>query len=171
MGYYTWTLGNRKPERNSWGDYRPRCKLPYGGRGVIVCPDNRHIVEPHYEGYGIFDGHDAYDLVTDFNRDYLGDLFHDMARVNPDFWGHEFTEIAEAYQSQDDERLQDAIRKCAAHAGNSYPFWSPKEWKRHIGITLACEDEVVDILPYPLKIVDNIRIQPYEKLRRSYSCQ
>ena len=170
MGCFTWTLANRKPEFNRYDDYKSKCKLPYGGRGVVVCPDDTHIEELHYEGYGIFDGQDIYDLVTEWNRPYLSDIFRQIPEIEKteSFWGHELRDMAEAYQHNDMEKVSYEILKLESCKG--YP-WIRDDWKRNIGIAIACEDEIHEIIPYQIKIVNNKRIRKYADLPFSRSCQ
>ena len=73
MGCFTWTLANRTPKKVR-GRYAAQCILRYDSYGAIVCPDDTIISEPHYEGYGVFDGKDVYDLVVDWNKDYLTEI-------------------------------------------------------------------------------------------------
>ena len=73
MGCFTWTLANRTPKKVR-GRYAAQCILRYDSYGAIICPDDTIISEPHYEGYGVFDGKDVYDLVVDWNKDYLTEI-------------------------------------------------------------------------------------------------
>ena len=58
MGYFTWTLANKAPEKNKTGwDYKTSCKLRYGGYGAIVCPGNNPLSAARPEGSGLFSGH------------------------------------------------------------------------------------------------------------------
>lgn len=75
MGFFTWTDARRNPRKLKCGDYSSADKIGYGGYAKIVCPDNTEIIEPYYEGYGMFDGKDIYDLVVDWNKTYLKDIF------------------------------------------------------------------------------------------------
>ena len=168
MGYFTWTLANKKEETNKYGDYRSRCKLSYGGYGAVVTPDNQKIEADHYDGYGIFGRYDVYDLVVDWNRDYLEEIFDRLKKENPDgFWGDNLRELAIAYQNHDDAKVEEQIRIVS----DEMPFLR-EDWKRNIGITIACDDENNNALPYPIKIVDCRRNKPsYDKLHPSHSCQ
>ena len=85
-----------------------------------------HIKETCYEGYGRFGGHDIYDLVVDWNREYL-----EQYRQDDTFkcdWLQHCESIDEAF-----ERLK----------------------KRNIGISIACYDEDNARLKYPIKITHN----------------
>ena len=167
MGYYTWTVANRKEKKTKDGWYSDQCKLAYGGYGAVITPDNKRIEIEHYAGYGIFGREDVYEMVVDWNRDYLKDIFKSMATRHPDgFWGCTLKEIAEAYQMRDKKR----VAKLAEDLGKEHPFLRT-EWKRNIGITIACYDEDNDALPFPIKIVDSIRSKPYAELHVSHSCQ
>lgn len=45
--------------------------LKIGGSAYVCCPDGTFIKEPHYGGYGNFAGHDIYELLVDWNKEYL----------------------------------------------------------------------------------------------------
>lgn len=163
MGCFTWTLANRTPRKLRCGDYAASCTLGYGGYAAVICPDDTRIEEPCYEGYGDFDGHDIYDLVVDWNKDHLTEI-----PSLPGFkkWGDSaaYEAIMMAYQEDDEESLQKAID--AAAANDSF---MKTEWKRIIGIYIACENN--HLLPYPIKIVNCARPKPYAELRPSISTQ
>ena len=164
MGFFTWTLANKKPTYLKNGDYASSCKLGYYSYGAIITPDNEIIKEPCYEGYGIFNGHDAYDLVADWNRTHLIDIIQHPNFVpcplfpvdNPDYM-----QIIQAFVDNDETKLQQALSKTAIHD----PLIKD-EWKRTIGILISCEDTNVKLLPYPLKIVNCVRPKPYAALTR-----
>ena len=164
MGYFTWTVANRRPIKTKSGEYAARCKLGYGGYGAIVCPDNTIIKESCYEGYGIFGGHDVYELVVDWNKDHLTEIpsipgFKTWC--DPDA----FYAIMKAYQEDDKVALQAAIE--AAQKKNNCVF--REDWKRAVGIYIACQNNA--LLPYPIKIVNCVRPKPYSKLLPSVSTQ
>lgn len=83
-----------------------------------------HIKEECYDGYGRFGGHDIYDLVVDWNRNYLD-------HVDKATWTCEEVETLE----------EDLVK---VDNGDME--------KRHVGITLACYDEDNVMLKYPIKI-------------------
>ena len=167
MGYFTWTLANKKIETNANGDYRPGCKLKYGGRGVVVCPNDTHIIEEHYDGYGNFAGNDIYDLVVDWNKPYLEKIFESIERrEGSKHWGAMLKPVAIAYMNDDKKALKTAI----AFVAKEQPYLK-EDWKRNIGITIACDDDCMRALPFPIKIVDNKRIKKYAELGVSLSCQ
>ncbi len=163
MGYFTWTLANKTPTKLKSGDYAAQCKLGYYGYGAIVCPDDSVIKEDYYEGYGIFGGRDVYDLVVDWNKDYLTEI-----PKLPGFkeWGDtgNYLAIMEAYQKDNQEALRTAIEAAAVND----PLMKT-EWKRIIGIYIACQNN--HLLPFPIKIVDCVRPKPYKELCPSISVQ
>lgn len=164
MGFFTWTLANRTPKMLKCGtDYAAQCKLRYYGYGAVVCPDNTIIQEPCYEGYGVFDGKDVYDLVVDWNKNYLTDI-PKLPGFKP--WGdtEAMFAVLKAIQEDDQDALEKTIDAVAVHD----PFMRA-EWKRIVGIYIACENNV--LIPYPIKIVDCVRPKPYNQLRPSISTQ
>ena len=46
-----------------------------GRHGCLQCPDGTVFEGRHYEGYGQFDGHDAYALAAEWNKPYLPEIF------------------------------------------------------------------------------------------------
>ena len=163
MGFFTWTLANKTLQKTRCGDYAARCKLHYGGYGAVVCPDNTLIQEFSYDGYGMFNGRDIYDLVVDWNKDHLTDI-PKLPGFKP--WGDEekMFAVMKAFQEDDQEALEKAIEVAAVED----PLMR-MEWKRIVGIYIACENNA--LLPYPIKIVNCVRPKPYDQLRPSISTQ
>ena len=132
---------------------------------MVVCPDDTHIIEENYDGYGNFDGKDIYELVVDWNKPYLEKIFEEIEEyIEP--WEKPLIPIAIAYMNDDERLLQKELEK----AKQDFPYIE-RDWKRDIGIAIACEDKCAEIIPYPIKIVKNIRTLPYAELGISYSCQ
>lgn len=86
-----------------------------------------HIKETFYDGYGRFGGHDIYDLVVDWNREYLEEYCKDK-HFKCD-WLQKQSSVKEAF-----EKLE----------------------KRDIGISIACYDEDNMRLKYPIKITHDV---------------
>jgi hypothetical protein len=166
MGFFTWTDARREPRKRKNGDYSIADKIGYGGYAKVVCPDDTEIIEQYYDGYGEFDGHDIYDLVVDWNKNYLEDIFNQMSE---DHWGYRFKEIAIAFQNDDTYALNKEIARLIDSYGE--PQWIRDEWKRHIGITIACGDKDNMNLPYPIKITTTKWHRKYDELYPSLSCQ
>ena len=155
MGIFTWTLADM-----------PREKLGYGATGTILCPDNRKITEKYYDGYGIFDGNDAYNLVADWNREHLSKIIEKIKKKDGEnFWGSNLLPVMKAFEESGDEKAQEEADKLFADSGS----YLRREWKRNIGITISCEHN--DILPYPLKIVTQYCSKYYDELPPSVSTQ
>lgn len=166
MGYFTWTDARRHPKKRKDGNYIAADKIGYGGYAKVVCPDNTEIIETYYDGYGDFDGHDIYDLVVDWNKDYLMDIFSKMPE---DRWGYQFKELAIAFQNDDMLKLQEEIDRIIE--SGQYGSYFMDEWKRHIGIAIACDDEDNSNLPFPIKITATKWHRKYDELVPSCNCQ
>ena len=98
-----------------------------------------HIKETCYDGYGHFGGKDAYDLVADWNREWLSKtprrvLPYSHSAVQSYGWYEKYANL-----SADRETVVKDLKPGFA------------EW-RGIGIDLACYDEDNASLKYPLKI-------------------
>ena len=102
MGYFTWTDARcKKPRLKKDGyEYYASDKIGYDCWCKVICPDNTEIIEPSYYGYGIFGGKDVYDLVVDWNKDRLAEIFRMRHLLNPNgFWGQNLEPLALAYQN------------------------------------------------------------------------
>ena len=95
MGYWTWTDARVQPKQKQNHDYYAKDKIRYDGFAKIVCPDDTEIAEPRYTGYGIFGAYDAYELVVDWNKDDLPEIFDRLEKENA--WGCQLGEVARAY--------------------------------------------------------------------------
>lgn len=106
----------------------------------------KNIHETCYDGYGNFGGKDVYDLVADWNREYLS--------KNPDFvLPFRKTRVSDFpwYPAYADLSLsrEDVVKAWKTIGNELYTEW------RCIGIYLACYDEDNEALPYPIKITHN----------------
>ena len=156
MGYFTWTDAEHKPrerkDRYGFTDFVQKDVIGYGRKVIVVCPDDSEIVEPYYEGYGIFDGKDIYELVVDWNRNHLVEIFDRIAEEDgPNHWGSDLRSLAEDYQNGID------------------PVTNDSEWKRRVGITIACVHN--EWLPYPIKMTRKKNHKSYSELVPSESTQ
>ena len=110
-----------------------------------------HIVESYYEGYGDFGGHDIYDLVADWNKktmtignlegiepsgwDYDGGEKYYLAAVNR--YGEKVNRFIDFKNGMSDKKMKEQY-------GDNY--------KRMIGIDIACYDKQNAALKYHIKI-------------------
>lgn len=169
MGYFTWTDARKEPKILKNGDYASADKINYGGYAKIVCPDNTEIVETYYEGYGIFGDKDVYDLVVDWNKNHLESIFNNLLSKDPAHWGAHLKNLAVFYQNDDTAKLEAEINRLVS-TGKEMPFFK-EEWKRTIGITIACGEEENKALPFPIKITSTKWKKTYDELHPSYYCQ
>ena len=116
------------------------------------------IIERYYEGYGDFGGYDVYDLITEWNREYLTpDNLEKPVREDyaEDEQGQECYENAMYRYNRYCELISDykngmSEKKLVKKYGD--------EWKRTIGIMVACHDEQMAVLKYPLRIVEELTL-------------
>ena len=88
-----------------------------------------HIEETCYDGYGNFGGKDIYELVVDWNKDFIPEVIR----------------LKEAGQW--------VCGMCGIKNMRDYYETGKCNWdKRDIGIEMACYDEDNRRLPYPIKI-------------------
>lgn len=164
MGFFTWTFANKSVQKiyDGW-DYSQKCKLPYGGYGCVLCPDGTVIEEHNYEGYGMFDGKDVYELVVDWNKDHLLDILKQKKHDKGFYY-----EIAKIYIKEGHDAAQQYADKCTNE--RTEPRYLQKDWKRCLGIEIACENN--EHVPFPIKITSTPRPRKsYAELPASISCQ
>jgi hypothetical protein len=169
MGYFTWTDARRQSKKNKNEDYPSKDKIPYGDFAKVVCPDNSEIKESHYEGYGMFNGQDIYDLVVDWNKAHLIEIFERLKQKNSNHWGNYLNTLAMLYQTEG-ENSENFIAEKQRLAKEESPLLL-EEWKRTIGITIACDEEDNKNLPYPIKITTTKWHRQYDELYPSNPCQ
>lgn len=105
----------------------------------------QNIREHCYDGYGHFGGYDIYDLVANWNREYLAGhpdfiVPHSEMKVSEFEW-YPFYSNLSLSPAEITEKMIEKI----GH------FWE----YRWLGIDIACYDEDNVALPYPIKITYN----------------
>lgn len=133
MGCFSWMYAdklNTKP-------------LLIGNSAYVITPDGSNLYESSYSGYGNFAGRDIYELAVEWNRPHLVQIFKDR---NISFLNFSAIEFAEAI-SQNDNQADIFLAKHLS-VENRYL----KEWKREVGILIACYDTDNASLPFPIKI-------------------
>lgn len=153
MGYFTWTDAIRTPRVKKDGEYFSRDVVSYGRPAKIVLPDDSEIKTSYYDGYGMFgkeDEVDAYDVVVDWNRDYLPEIFNRLKTENPGgFWGQELANLAAFYAEGMEKEMDAEIERLKS---SHYLHVTSDGWKRLIGIAISCDGDNNAKLPFPLKI-------------------
>ena len=134
------------------------------------------IYERCYDGYGNFGGNDIYDLISEWNREYLSE---DMLKEKPkleNYGGlYEFEKDSlrkqglteEEIIKKDTEQRQEFFDRAIRDYNRTIEMLNDykngmsdedmgtkyhSEWKRYIGIAIACYDEQNEKLPFPIKI-------------------
>jgi len=139
-----------------------------------------HLKEIRYDGYGDFGGRDIYELVADWNKNDLDGLTFTELKppVRTDYSGLYAWEILDLKKSGKSEEEIDKINEAKRDAQFSralrvyeynksmvrdFPTLSDdemiekygEEYKRELGILIACYDEDNAKLKYPIKITHN----------------
>ena len=131
MGQFSWM----------YADTDNKEALLEGGAAYVPLPNGETIEEHDYDGYGRFGGNDIYDLVADWNREYLakhpefiipGECGGQQVRVDKHGWYKHYSDLT---LSRDQVVKRSGI----------YEY-------RHIGIDIACYDDQNNALPFPIKI-------------------
>lgn len=142
MGQFSWMFADTNNEE----------ALLEHTKAYVPCPDGMVIFEKCYSGYGEFGGHDIYNLVADWNRDYISEA--NISKPLREQWGNTeqdekwFQKALERYKI-DCQRINDFVSgKSDEYMKETYG----EDWKRNIGIDIACYDEENAALKYPIKI-------------------
>lgn len=130
-----------------------------------------------YDGYGHFKKYDIFDLVAEWNREFLTKDMLDLKEIKfenfGNFYDFEKKRLREEGLSEDEIEVKNIEKKQKAYNNaihyqnleiarlNDYKNGLPddemiakygKHWKREIGIAIARDDENNANLPYPIKI-------------------
>ena len=134
MGQFSWMYADTNNEK----------ALLEGGTAYVPLPNGETIEESCYDGYGRFGGQDIYDLVADWNREYLarhpefeipGEFGREPLRVDRYGWYKHYADLS-------------LSREEVVKRAGLYEY-------RHIGIDIACYDDQNNALPFPIKICKN----------------
>lgn len=167
MGIFTWTDARKKCVRGKNGEFKDSDICMYGHFCKIVCPDDSVISTDYYNGYGTFGGTDVYEVVVDWNRE---DLKAIAERKKTDFFGEQLWEIAIKYaDGASEDEVTEYVEEKAAEG--KLPEYLISDWKRNLGIMIACDDEDNASLRYPIKITRTVEKVRYEDLYPSWNTQ
>lgn len=200
MGYFTFTFANKTLIEKSYGYDRRcvlgygakgYIALPkgfenlYQDSSVIVNKSTGYafIKENFYDGYGMFGEHDIYDVIVDINKGYIKEALEKQKELALKYCKeHGYTEEQasrekEKYESYlkiakmvDDNVAEDEIiKEFIKMTGMNYDF-EKQEWKRYLGIQIACYARDNELLKYPLKVTSSTRVI-YEDLPITHSTQ
>lgn len=159
----------------------------YEGSDIITTNDGyTFIAEHYYDGYGMFGTHDIYDVIVDINKGYLTESLdkvfeRKIAKIKTNEFNQSEEELKDWIDRETneykiyrnicliaDKNLSEAdIEKEFKKINN--PF--NNEWKRELGITLACYGEDNKLLHYPLKITSKLGKWNYDNLKPTISTQ
>ena len=171
MGVYSWCTSDTRKSIP--------CCMPFGDLPETVYllnPFGEPYEESDYEGYGEFGCHDVYDLVVDWNRKYLTP----DNIPKPDRRDYPRDEDGDVYFARAMEKYQVLCKAVSEYAqgasdeymqktyGNVIGYADGSDWKRCLGVTIACMEEDHVKLRYPIKIVEHPI--PYEEAGMSPSC-
>ncbi|MBR6701089.1 MAG: hypothetical protein IKL72_05105, partial [Firmicutes bacterium] len=165
MGSFSWCTSDTKKSIP--------CCMPFGDLPdtvYLLNPFGEPYKETDYEGYGKFGGRDVYELVMEWNREYLTpdnirkpdrSRYRDGEEGDNSFAKemeryHIVCEAIEAYKNgASDNYMKETFGKQISYLD------SGSDWKRCLGIKIACYEREHVKLKYPIKIVEHP--MPYEK--------
>lgn len=163
MGIFTWTDATvEHPLSDHYGNYDGDITVGYDSYVKLVCPDNTELETFFYEGYGEIGGRDVYELVTEWNRSDLKKIFEEKEE---DLY---LLPIVNLYA---DGKSDEEIRSYISVSPDKYASYLLTDWKREIGIAIACYDVDAAKLRYPLKITKYKYAHGYDSLYMSHQCQ
>lgn len=148
MGCYSWKYCDCPNERMICGmvkDSYLLIPLPFGGG---------HVLERCYNGYGRMGIYDIYELAAEWNRTWIMESFFpkpEREDYGDDEDGRKYYESAIKAYEWKCRRLHDYNSR----NGRSDAYMTAKygtDWKREIGIDIACCDEDNARLKFPIKI-------------------
>ena len=142
MGYFSWMFADKNNKEN----------LRIGKRAYVLCPDGAVIIEECYDGYGRFGNYDIYDLVVDWNRKFI--TTENVKKPNrDDYPAGELGQDSYIFGMRDYERNCKKITDIISGKSSQYMYdeYGP-DWKRELGICIACYDEENASLNFPIKI-------------------
>ena len=143
MGQFSWIASDDgKPVYCDYGNREAYLLIPeeFGG-GYF------HTNE--YAGYGVIGGHDVYDCVAEWNKEDLPELLKRDSHYSIDVI-NTMIMIAEYWNTHSDRDTSEYVTWLSGNG--SRMICDTNDWKRQIGIMIACYDEDNAALKYPIKI-------------------
>ncbi|MCQ2081646.1 MAG: hypothetical protein MJZ11_08300 [Lachnospiraceae bacterium] len=136
MGCFSWM----------YADINENMKMNKSKDSYLLVPPEFHkkygkfIKETCYDGYGRMGSYDVYELVLEWNRKYIN--VDELTDNNQSF----MIMIKSYCKGLSDKKMTALSRKIGFGYGN------PDDWKRLLGIGIACYDNQNAALKYPIKI-------------------
>lgn len=134
MGQFSFMYADRNNMEN----------VTYREEAYVLLPGGKESIHASYDLYGNFGRHDIYDVVVDMNRQHITEDMLCDVRSYPGKREHISARLMQGGYS--DEEILEALSK------EGYEGTALREWKRNLGISIACYDEDNASLPYPIKI-------------------
>ena len=110
----------------------------------VLLPEGQEAIHARYDLYGHFNRHDIFDLVVDINRKHITQSMLSTVKSSPRKL--EYTCARLVQEGLSDEEIKKELSK------EGYEGMHLNEWKRELGISIACYDEDNAALFYPIKI-------------------
>lgn len=157
MGFFSWLTGDT--ERSICNIYSGRKTFPV----YILIPNEfggKYFKEEHYGGYGVFAGQDIYELVADWNREFLSKtpdfiIPSKNKKVSELEWYKLYSNLS--LNKKDLEKEMKKLNECFEY--------------RWIGIDIACYDQDNEALLNPIKITEFETNYLYAAPSKSCACQ
>lgn len=135
-------------------------------RGANGIPAGSILTETSYDCYGNFAGQDIYELVAEWNKEFLTE--DNLRKPERSQWDP--GEEGETWYQAAVKRYEEKVNRLKDYQNNTdektmvekYGKW----WKREIGIDVACYNEQNAALRYPIKICAK-RTSVYEEMPAS----
>lgn len=129
-----------------FADKTNRKPLLIGESAYVITPDNNNIYEQSYTGYGSFNGYDIYELVVDWNREFIGQIFKDRCISFLHFSTDKYADSILLGDEYAHSFLKEYLNSENLYLNN---------WKRELGLQIANFDSDNAALPFPIKIASS----------------
>lgn len=159
MGCFSWCTSDTKKSIPCTNDaYKGAPTTVY-----LLNPFGPHYKENEYDGYGEFGGFDAYELVAEWNRPFL--TVQNLRKPERSMYAADKEGSRYFRRAMEKFNLQcEGIKAYASGASDEYMQaiygevfgWqgNKTDWKRCLGIAIACYEEQQVKLRYPIKLVE-----------------
>lgn len=143
--------------------------LRIGRSAYVVLPDGTSMYAHYYDGYGNFDERNIFEMVAEWNKDYLS-VSNLCKPERSDYDESDFQSVMQQYEYSC-RRLTDFI---SGVSEQEMELRYGSDWKMEIGIDVACYDEQNAMLRFPIKICkeepDNAKNVPASKSDPKQGC-
>lgn len=126
--------------------------LKIGKPAYVVLPNGGLLHTARYDGYGNFDSHNIFELVVDWNKEFLSEK-NLVKPCEEDYDEAIYFNAAMRHYEYSCSRLNDFL---SGKKEDEMIELYDRDWKMDIGIDIAGDDEQNEALIYPIKICKEV---------------